>query len=126
MNKLKRLSIILACLLTQACATSSDGVSSSYTSSLKYSENSCKQLIIEQEEITTILSQKSATLDSYARKDKIITPLVIASYGLLSGMYSGKEADVLANEIARLKGELEAVSRVIRQKNCGTIEQKND
>ena len=118
------ISMLGGCLLIQGCATSSNGVSSSYASSLKYADNTCKQLVIEQEEINIILAQKSATLDGYARKDKLITPFVIVSYGLLYGMYSGKEADVLSSEIARLKGETEAVSRVLRQKNCNAADIK--
>jgi hypothetical protein len=103
-------------VLSSGCATKGAEVQASYVPAARYSDLDCKTLSIEIVEVQTRAGQLSGALDSAAGKDAgLVAVGVILFWPALFfvGGDKGKEA-----ELARMKGEHEALTRAYKQKNC--------
>ena len=98
-------------VLVGACAKSPDSIQASYVSEVTYQSWSCSQLGEESQRLSAALATAS-TQQERARGNDVVGVILI---GLPVSSLSG---DNIAPEIARLKGEQEAVRRAMITKNC--------
>ncbi|WP_157038043.1 MULTISPECIES: hypothetical protein [Chelativorans] len=95
-----------------ACAKTPESISAAYVSEVGYHSWSCTQLGEEQLRLSSAYAT-AAKQQQQARSNDIAGVILI---GLPVSSLSG---DNIAPEIARLKGEQEAVRKAMITKNCG-------
>jgi hypothetical protein len=98
------------CLLLLACANRPESIHASYVSAEKYSDLNCPQLMVRRSEIREDLEKYSKLQDSKANTDALGVFLIGVPVSKLSGDHEG--------EIARLKGEIEAVDTALVKAGC--------
>jgi hypothetical protein len=103
--------MIITAWTLAACAKSPDSISAAYISDVTYRSLNCQDLAVESARINAALARAS-TQQENARTNDTVGVLLI---GLPVSSMSG---DNIAPEIARYKGELEAINRVSTQKRC--------
>jgi hypothetical protein len=99
---------IYALLLAAAlcgCASSSANIQASYVSPLQYQSYTCAQLSEEARAVSSRAAQVAGVQDSNRTSDAVVTTV--------------KGDGPTAAELARLKGDMEAIERASIQKNCG-------
>ena len=99
------------------CASSSDKIAATYISPLQYQNFTCLQLAEEAQRISSRATLVSGVQDQKATNDAIATGVAIVLFWPAAFMVGGN--DQTTAELARLKGEFEAVERASIQKNCG-------
>lgn len=100
-------------LLATGCAKSPESISASYVSTARYETLGCARLVQERANLETALDTVS-NQQRQARNSDIVGVVLI---GLPVSTLSGSN---VATDVARLKGELNAVSQVIAAKGCAT------
>jgi hypothetical protein len=103
-----------AALLLVSCAKAPESIAPSYVSDVGYQSWSCEQLGGEQMRI----SQALASASTQQRKARTNDTVGVIFLGLPVSSLSG---DNIAPEIARLKGENEAIIRAMRVKGCAAV-----
>lgn len=103
--------VVAAAAALGACAKSPESISPSYVSEVGYQAWSCQQLSEE----TLRLSSAYATAAQQQEKARTNDVVGVILIGLPVSSMSG---DNIAPEIARLKGEQEAVRKAMVVKNC--------
>jgi starvation-inducible outer membrane lipoprotein len=99
------------CLMTFSCAKPPDAIAPSYVSDITYRSLSCNDLAVENARFTQALATASKQQEQARTNDTV----GIIMLGLPVSSMSG---DNIAPEIARLKGEIEAIHRVGLAKKC--------
>ena len=108
----------VAALLLPACATRPENVVASHVSSSRYSERTCKSLVRELDEVQDALRAQSAKLNDKATQDAVVTGVgVILFWPVLFAL--GNNAG-LEGDVARLKGEEQAIRKQMREQDCET------
>lgn len=116
MNKRLLVPLLAASMILPGCATRPENVAASHVSSSRYTDRTCKSLNRELDEIQDALRASAGRLNDKANQDAVVTGVgVILFWPALFalGNNGGLEADV-----ARLKGEDQAVRRALRDNNC--------
>jgi hypothetical protein len=103
--------VAVAATVLTGCAKSPDSIAPAYVSDLTYRPVSCADLAIESARLQQALAQASTQQEQARGNDTVGVILLGLPVSSLSG-------DNVAPEIARLKGELEAIHRVGLQKKC--------
>ncbi|MEO9827486.1 MAG: hypothetical protein ABJF50_24025 [Paracoccaceae bacterium] len=100
--------VLVACVLLSGCAKKSANIEPAAISTSKYSTWSCTQLKREKSFTDTALIRKSSAQDKAAQNDAVMVFLigVPTSGGGIPG------------EVARLKGEQEAIRKAMIMKRC--------
>lgn len=98
-------------VLLAGCAKSPESIGPAYVSDLNYRNLDCVQLASEDQRLTQALATAS-TQQEKARTNDIVSVVLI---GLPVASLSG---DNIAPEIARLKGEQEALRRTRLSRGC--------
>ena len=104
-------------LATAACATRSDNISAAYVSPMTYASWSCDQLGMEAQRISARAVEVSGAQDSKATGDAVATGVAVILFW--PALFFIKGDGTTAAELARLKGEMEAIEAASIQKNCG-------
>jgi hypothetical protein len=99
------------------CASSSDNVTGSYVSPLQYQSYSCQQLGEEAQRISARVAQTSGVQDQKRSNDTLTTAAAVIIFWPAAFLVSGNDQNTA--ELARLKGEFEALEKASIQKNCG-------
>jgi hypothetical protein len=107
---------IASIMALSGCASRSDAIGASYVSPLQFSQLSCQQLGREAERISARASQLAGIQDSKATNDAIATGVAIVVFWPAAFLIRGDSST--APELARLKGEMNAIERVATEKNC--------
>lgn len=103
--------LVTAGFLLAGCAKDPDSIAPSYISDVGYQSWSCQQLGDEQNRLSAAL----ATASTQQKKARTNDAVGVALLGLPVSSLSG---DNIAPEIARLKGEQDAVRRAMIAKSC--------
>jgi hypothetical protein len=98
------------------CSSSAETVTGSYVSPLQYNTYSCQQLGEEAQRISARVAQVSGVQDKKASNDAIATTAAIILFWPAAFFVGGD--DQTTAELARLKGEFEAIEKASIQKNC--------
>lgn len=101
----------LAAMLFAGCAAKPESIRAAYVSEMTYQPYTCEQLGQEQMRVVQALS----TASDAQRRARSNDTVGVIFLGLPVSSLSGSNA---AEEIGRLKGELEALQRVGIQKDC--------
>jgi hypothetical protein len=102
----------ISVLFLSACAKSPDSIAPAYVSEVGYQNWSCAQLAEESARLSTALASASVQQENARTNDTVGVILIGLPVSSLSG-------DNIAPEIARLKGETEAVRKASMSKSCG-------
>ncbi|WP_291164973.1 hypothetical protein [Hyphomicrobium sp.] len=105
--------IAMLALPVAGCAKSPDSISPAYVSEVGYQNWSCAQLSEEAGRLSTALASASVQQENARTNDTVGVILIGLPVSSLSG-------DNIAPEIARLKGETEAVRKASMFKSCGS------
>ena len=112
-----RLTIAIALVALGGCASSSENVTGSYISPLQYQSYSCQQLSEEAQRISSRVAQSSGVQDQKRTSDAVATTAAVIIFWPAAFLVSGNDQNTA--ELARLKGEFEALEKASIQKNCG-------
>jgi hypothetical protein len=107
----------ISALSLTACATASDKIAPSYISPMVYDAYSCRQLAEEAQRISARASAVAGAQDSQRTQDQITTGVAIVVFWPAAFFVGGDKQN--AAELARLKGEMEAIEQTSIRKNCG-------
>jgi hypothetical protein len=108
---MKKLTLILAVALIAGCAKKPESISAAYVSELTYQPLTCEQLAGEQARLSAAYAS-AAQQQNQARTGDVVGVILV---GLPVSSMTG---DNIAPEIARLKGEQEAVRKAMLSKGC--------
>jgi hypothetical protein len=108
--------VVLASVFLAACAQKSDEIRASYVSPVQYSNYSCDQLSEEAQRINSYALQAAGVQDKKAKGDAVAVTASLILFWPAAFFIKGDKAS--AAELARLKGEIQAVEQVSIQKNC--------
>ena len=105
--------VLIAALAAVAsgCAKPPEAIAPAYVSDIVYRQLSCNDLAVETARVNQALARSSTQQENARTNDTVGVILLGLPVSSLSG-------DNIAPEIARLKGELEAINRVATQKRC--------
>ena len=108
----------IALALTAAgCASRSDNIAAAYVSPNTYASYSCPALREEATRVSSRAIQASGAQDSKATNDAVATGVAVVLFWPAAFLIKGEGAS--AAEVARLKGEMEAIEQASIQKRCG-------
>ena len=107
---------ILGGLLTAGCASSSGDISPAYVSPLQYQHLTCQQFGAGAERVSRRASEVSGVQDSKRTSDQWATAGAIILFWPAAFLVKGDGNT--AAELARLKGEFEALEKAGIEKNC--------
>lgn len=108
---MRRLPLLAATLMLAACAKSPDSIAPAYVSGLQYQSLDCKQLALEDDRVSQALVRASKQQENARTNDTVGVLLIGLPVSSMSG-------DNIAPEIARLKGEQDALRRQRLDKRC--------
>ena len=118
MNKL----IIALAFGVTGCASNAKNIQPAYISPLQYDTYSCAQLREEAARIGGEAVRVAGVQDSNATKDAVFTTVgIIIAWPVLFALKGDGQT---ASELARLKGQLDAIEQAGIRKNCGIAVQK--
>jgi hypothetical protein len=111
---------IIACLFPIAligCAKSSGEIRPSYVSPLQYQSYDCQQIGAEAQRVSLRANELAGVQDDKRDQDALATGAAIVIFWP-AAFFVGGDGQT-ASELARLKGEFEALEQAGIQKKCG-------
>ncbi|WP_267427370.1 hypothetical protein [Methylobacterium sp. GC_Met_2] len=111
------LSVALAAVCLSACASSSDKVAATYVSPIQYTSYSCGQIREESARLASRAATAAGVQDQKRKDDQVVTAVGAVVFWPALFFIDGDNAQTA--ELARLKGEMEAVEQASVQKSCG-------
>jgi hypothetical protein len=108
--KISYFSLSLAVLLTTGCATRPESISASFVSHEKYMGQDCTQLALQMSDSRSQLAKFSSLQDTKANVDAATVFFVLIPASKLSGDHAG--------DVAKYKGEVEAVETALIKTGC--------
>jgi hypothetical protein len=119
--QMKTVSYMIVAALVAAplagCASSSKEISAAYVSPITYQGYSCQQLAGELQRISGRVQQVSGTVDGRANNDAAMMGIGLILFWPSLFFIKGDGPE--AQELARLKGEYDAVNQAAIRQNCG-------
>jgi hypothetical protein len=110
------LKFFLSFTLLTGCAEKSANVQGSYVSPITYESYSCRQLAEEASRLSSRASEISGVQDKNATKDAVVTGVSLVVFWPAAFFIHGNKGN--SAELARLKGEKDAVEQAIIRKDC--------
>ena len=108
--------LALSCALA-GCASKSNEIAASYVSPLQYESLSCPQIAEEAQRVSQRAAIAAGAQDNQASKDAVSTAVAVVVFWPAAFFVGGDKGN--ATELARLKGEMEAIEQASIRKNCG-------
>jgi hypothetical protein len=99
------------------CATRSENIAASYVSPMTYASYNCNQLREEAARISSRVVQVTGAQDQKATGDAIATGVGVIIFW--PALFLIKGDSTTAAELARLRGEMDAIEQTSTQKQCG-------
>ena len=109
--------VIVSTLALGGCATSSDKITASYVSPMQYENWNCRQLAEEAQRISHHAAAAAGAQDSQVTKDAVATTVGVIVFWPALFLIGGDKQT--AAELARLKGEMDAIEQTSIRKRCG-------
>lgn len=116
MKSTTRAAIAAFGVVLSGCARSSDEVASSYISPLAYETYTCPQLAGELQRINARVHEVAGDVDAEAKNDKIAMGVGVVIFWPALFMLKGNGPE--HEELARLKGEYDAVNQEMIKDSC--------
>lgn len=114
MKTIQLITLLVGALVLTGCATKPESIAPAYISEMQYMGYTCEQLGQEQARLVSALSSASDA-QRRARSNDTVGVIFL---GLPVSSLSGSN---VASEIARLKGELQALQKASVLKNCSLV-----
>ena len=113
--------VVAVCLtaIVSGCATNPKDISASYVSPVLYEGLTCEQLTAEASRVSAAAASATGAQKSQAGKDAAMVGVSLILFWPALFFVGGDKAN--AAEVARLKGEMQAIEQANRQKNCGIV-----
>lgn len=111
------MSALLLGLSLTGCASSASEIGPAYVSPIQFQHLNCQQISMEMERVSMRVQQVSGVQDDKKTSDAIATGVAIVVFWPAAFFIKGDGNT--AAELARLKGEFEALERAGVEKNCG-------
>jgi hypothetical protein len=112
---------VLVCVVVSVavggCATSSDKITASYVSPMQYENWNCRQLAEEAQRVSHHAAAAAGAQDSQVTKDAVATTVGVIVFWPALFLIGGDKQG--AAELARLKGEMDAIEQTSIRKKCG-------
>ena len=105
------------CVVLAGCASKAENIAASYTSPMVYESWSCPQIAQEAARVSSRAAQVAGVQDSKATGDAVATGVGIVLFW--PALLFIKGDSTTGAELARLKGEMEAIEQVSIRKSCG-------
>jgi hypothetical protein len=105
-----------ACLLA-GCAKDASQVGATYVSPILYENYTCPQLAEEAQRVSSRAAQASGVQDQKATNDKIAMGVGLVVFW--PALLFTKGNDETTAELARLKGQMDAIEQASIRKRCG-------
>jgi len=115
---------LLAALALAACAKAADQVSAAYVSPIPYQSYTCQQLGQEAERIASRAVALTGAQNQRAVSDAVVTTVALVVFWPAAFLVGGDNAQTA--ELARLKGEMDAIEQISIQKKCGITFQREE
>ncbi|MBA1156613.1 hypothetical protein [Microvirga mediterraneensis] len=118
--KTLKTSAVLATVLSltaAGCASRSEDVAAAYVSPMAYSSYSCRDLSVEAQRVSAAAAAAAGAQDSSRTKDVVATTAAVVIFWPAAFFVGGNGAQTA--ELARLKGQMQAVEEASIQKRCG-------
>ena len=111
--------VLVTAILLAGCARSPEDISGSYVSPLLYQNYSCDQVRQEMMRVNRKVQEVASAQSSEATGDAVATTVgLVIFWPALFFLAGGGDR---AEELARLKGESEALEQAAIQKNCTAL-----
>ena len=114
---MRRICAALLCAGLLGCASSSDKITATYVSPLQYENYNCRQLAEEAQRISHRASIAAGAQDKQASSDAVATTVAVVIFWPAAFFVGGDRQN--AAELARLKGEMDAIEQTSIRKQCG-------
>lgn len=108
---------LVGAISISACAQKSADISAAYVSPLAFQSHSCAQLGAEAQRVSARAADAIGRQDKQASDDAAVTAVSLILFWPAAFFIEGD--DETAAEVARLKGEMEAIEQANIQKSCG-------
>jgi hypothetical protein len=116
------IAIVFVALAT-GCASKAENITAAYVSPLQYQKYDCRQLAEEASRISARAQQVAGVQDAKATNDAVATGVGVVIFW--PALFLIKGDSTTAAELARLRGEIEAIERVAIEKKCNfRVQQK--
>ncbi len=116
--------VLAVCMVSQlglaACASKSDNISAAYVSPLQYQGYNCNQIRSELARVSRRVNEVAGVQDSQASKDSVALGVGMVLFWPALFFMIGKDKE---EELARLKGEYEALEQAAIQKDCNIAQE---
>jgi hypothetical protein len=110
--------ILAACgLFVAGCAKDANQVGATYISPITYESYSCAQLGEEAQRVSSRAAQSSGVQDQKATNDKVAMGVGLIVFW--PALLFTKGNDENTAELARLKGQMDAIEEISIKKKCG-------
>lgn len=114
----------VALCFSGACATSSKNIGTAYVSPIQYNNHSCDQLRQEYMRISSRVIEVANKQDSAASRDAVAMGVGLVLFWSALFLLAGSKGS--PDELARLKGERDAIEVSAIEKNCQLAQQIAD
>jgi hypothetical protein len=109
--------VVAAAIVLAACAKPADQIAPAYVSPLQYEQYSCTQLAEEAQRVSARAAQAAGVQDQRATGDAVMT--TVGAIIFWPALFAVGGNDAQTYELARLKGEMDAIEQPSIRKNCG-------
>ncbi|HEY8567077.1 MAG TPA: hypothetical protein VIL65_16385 [Beijerinckiaceae bacterium] len=106
-----------AALSVAGCASRPEDVAASYVSPVQYAGYSCRQLGEEAQAVSSRAAIASGQQESNRSRDAAVTAAAVVVFWPAAFFVGGNNSNTA--ELARLKGQMEAIESASIQKRCG-------
>jgi hypothetical protein len=110
-------SAVLIALAVGGCASKSNDIAASYVSPLQYDTFNCRQLAEEAQRVSQRAAVAAGVQDQKATNDAVATTVGVIVFWPALFFIGGDKGN--AAELARLKGEMDAIEQTSIRKSCG-------
>jgi hypothetical protein len=111
------LTIAVACLATAGCARNASKIDAAYVSPLQYNSLTCEQIAEESARVASRAAQVTGQQNKQASNDAVAMGVGLVIFWPALFFVGGKNDK--SGEVARLKGEMDALEQASIQKGCG-------
>jgi hypothetical protein len=108
---------LVGAALVAACAKDANQVGATYVSPVLYDSYTCPQLAEEAQRVSSRAAQSSGVQDQKATNDKVAMGVGLVIFW--PALLFTKGNDENTAELARLKGQMEAIEQISIKKRCG-------
>jgi hypothetical protein len=110
------ISLLATALALAGCASKSGEIAPSYVSPVMYQNYTCQQIAMEAQNVSSHAAEMAGAQDDKRTRDQVATVAIVVFWP--AAFLVGGDGNTAA-ELARLKGQTQALEQASVMKNCG-------